>query len=95
MSFRNCFPEEVVAAVDCQSHAAEVLSKMPPQRFPALADEVREVVPTDCAAFHLNRRPQTLRLWACYETGPIRPVRVNGRLGWRVAEIRRLLGAAE
>jgi len=59
--------------------------------FPPLNLELREVVPTDCAAFHLNRRPQTLRVWACLETGPIRPIRINGRLAWPVAELRRLL----
>lgn len=63
--------------------------------FPKLEQEAREVVPTDCAAHHLNRRPQTMRAWACLENGPIRPVRINGRLGWRTAEIRRLLGVAE
>lgn len=56
--------------------------------------ETRSVVDTATAAFHLNRRPQTLRMWACYEEGPIRPIRVNGRLAWPVAAIRRLLGSA-
>ena len=62
-----------------------------------LAEETRSVLPTAEAAFHLNRRPQTLREWACLETGPIRPVRINGRLGWSVSEIRRLVqgGRAE
>jgi hypothetical protein len=60
--------------------------------FPPLDKETREVVPTDCAAFHTNRRPQTLRAWACLENGPIRPLRINGRLGWRTADLRRLLG---
>lgn len=59
-----------------------------------LAIETRHSVNTDCAAFHLNRSSQTLRIWACRESGPLRPVRVNGRLAWPVAEIRRLLGAA-
>lgn len=54
--------------------------------------ETRAVVDTATAAFHLNRRPQTLRVWACYEDGPIRPIRVHGRLAWPVADIRRLLG---
>lgn len=54
--------------------------------------ETRTVVDTATAAFHLNRRPQTLRVWACYEDGPIRPIRVNGRLAWPVADLRRLLG---
>jgi hypothetical protein len=55
-------------------------------------DAIQAVVPTDLAAAALNRRPQTLRKWACLENGPIRPVRINGRLAWRVADIQALLG---
>lgn len=36
----------------------------------------------------------TLRGWACYGTGDIQPQRVNGRLAWPVADIRKLLGVA-
>jgi len=43
------------------------------------------------AAAALNRSEQTLRNWACLEIGPLRPVRINGRLGWRVADLRRVL----
>ncbi|WP_175826895.1 helix-turn-helix domain-containing protein [Burkholderia gladioli] len=50
-----------------------------------------EVLPTDEAAAALNRKPQTLRKWACLENGPIRPVRINGRLAWRVSDIQALL----
>lgn len=50
-----------------------------------------EVLPTDEAATALNRKPQTLRKWACLENGPIRPVRINGRLAWRVSDIQALL----
>lgn len=57
-----------------------------------LTQESRIALPTSEAARHLNRAQQTLRLWACYECGPIRPIRVNGRLAWPIAEIRRLLG---
>lgn len=53
--------------------------------------EARAVLPTPEAAFHLNRAQQTLRLWAMHENGPIRPLRVNGRLAWPVADIRRVL----
>lgn len=59
-----------------------------------LAQETRIALPTPEAAFQLNRSEQTLRLWACKECGPLRPVRVNGRLAWPVAEIRRVLGVA-
>ena len=60
----------------------------------ALEAETRANLPTPEAAFHLNRRPQTLRLWACREDGPIRPIRINGRLAWPTAEIKKLCGVA-
>jgi hypothetical protein len=53
--------------------------------------QLREAVTTAVAAKALNRAPQTLRKWACLENGPIRPVRINGRLAWPVDEIARLL----
>lgn len=60
--------------------------------FVSLAAETRAVVDTATAAYHLNRQPQTLRAWASREDGPLRPVRVHGRLAWPVAELRRVLG---
>ncbi|HRN64078.1 MAG TPA: DNA-binding protein [Alicycliphilus sp.] len=59
-----------------------------------LAQEPRATLPTPEAARHLHRAEQTLRLWACRENGPIRPLRINGRLAWRVADIRRLVEGA-
>jgi hypothetical protein len=50
-----------------------------------------EVMTTDEAAAAINRKPQTLRKWACLENGPIRPIRINGRLAWRVADLNALL----
>lgn len=49
------------------------------------------VVDTDEAATRLLRKPQTLRKWACLGIGPIRPVRIAGKLGWRVRDIEALL----
>jgi hypothetical protein len=62
-----------------------------PKTFPSIEHETRSHVGTACAAFWLNRNPQTLRGWASYENGPLRPTRVNGRLAWPVATIRALL----
>lgn len=56
-----------------------------------LVDEVRTHVPTDVAAFYLNRKPQTLRVWACLQNGAINPARINGRLAWPVAKIMEVL----
>lgn len=60
----------------------------------SLDRETRAAVDTATAAFHLNRQPQTLRAWACKEDGPLRPIRVCGRLAWPVAELRRVLGVS-
>lgn len=61
------------------------------QPFPPLELVTRPTVPTDAAAYYLNRQPQTLRAWACLENGSIRPIRINGRLAWSVAQIKALL----
>ena len=60
----------------------------------SLAHETRAALPTQEAAFHLNRAQQTLRLWAMREDGPIRPRRISGRLAWSVADLKALLGVA-
>ncbi|SAK43489.1 hypothetical protein AWB81_00244 [Caballeronia arationis] len=54
-------------------------------------DALPKVLPTGDAAAAINRKPQTLRKWACLENGPIRPIRINGRLAWRVADLQALL----
>lgn len=71
------------------------LEKKAPQTYPPLGQETRTHVNTEHCAYLLGRKSQTLRIWACYETkGPLRPVRVNGRLAWPVSEIKRVLGIA-
>lgn len=63
------------------------------QPFPPLSLEVRPAVPTEQAAYYLHRKPQTLRKWAVYDgTGPVRPLRCNGRLLWPLDQIRAALG---
>lgn len=63
--------------------------------FHALESETRTHVPTDISAYWLLRKQQTMRLWACTEDGPLRPIRINGRLAWPVADIRKLLGETQ
>jgi hypothetical protein len=62
------------------------------KQIPTLESVTRPTLETAAAAFYLNRREQTLRGWACHEDGPIRPLRINGRLAWPVAELRKVLG---
>jgi hypothetical protein len=52
--------------------------------------QVEETVNTPDAAAMIGKRPQTLRRWACQGSGPIQPVRINGRLHWKVRELRAL-----
>lgn len=73
-------------------HSAEARQGAAGPAVVPLEHETRPVVDTASAAHYLMRRPQTLRGWACKEDGPIRPVRLHGRLGWRTDEIRKLLG---
>jgi hypothetical protein len=54
--------------------------------------ETRAAVDTATAAFHLNRKPKTLRAWASSGGGPIAPLRINGRLAWPVKALREMTG---
>lgn len=83
-------PEMGTPAPALFTHAAAISGF----QFPPLQLEARPTVDTAAAAHYLNRRPQTLRCWATYENGPLRPLRINGRLAWPVAELRALLGVA-
>ena len=66
------------------------MEKQAATQFPTLESVTRPTVETASAAHYLNRRPQTLRGWACLENGPIRPSRIFGRLHWKTADLRRL-----
>lgn len=56
---------------------------------------LRQTLTTAEAAKALNRAPQTLRKWACFENGPIRPIRINGRLAWDRNDIASLLNGGQ
>ena len=65
------------------------------RHFPTLESVTRPAVDTASASFYLSRKPQTLRVWACLENGPLRPLRINGRLSCAVADLRRILGVTQ
>lgn len=65
------------------------------KEFQRLEHVTLPTVPTEQAAYYLHRRAQTLRGWACHEDGPLRPLRINRRLAWKVSDLRRLLGVEE
>ncbi len=63
--------------------------------FPPIESVTRPTVPTAQAAYYVNRKDQTLRSWACFENGPLHPIRINSRLAWNVSEIKALLNGGE
>jgi hypothetical protein len=64
------------------------------QEFPPLELETRPTLGTAATAYYLRKARQTLRIWACKENGPIRPIRVGAHLHWKTSDIRKLLGVA-
>ena len=73
-------------------HSIETRQLATASTFTPLAQEQRTHVDTAATAYYLNRRPQTLRGWASAESGPLRPIRIMGRLAWPVASIKAVLG---
>jgi hypothetical protein len=67
-----------------------------PQQFPPLEHETRPTVGTAQAGHYLNLAPQTMRIHACRQTGPVRCIRIPGssKLHWPTNDIRRVLGVA-
>ena len=64
------------------------------QEFPALEHVTHPTVNTAATAYYLRKAQQTLRIWACKENGPIRPIRVGAHLHWKTSDIRKLLGVS-
>lgn len=82
---------------DSSTSPKKALGRRPrtaPKVFTPLVLETRTHIPTADAAHHLSLSEQTLRHWACTESGRIRPLRIPGRLGllWSVADIKAVLG---
>lgn len=62
--------------------------------FPPLNTVTRDNLTTAEVAYYTNTQPQTWRIHACRETGPIRPKRILGRLQWPTVEVKKLVGVA-
>lgn len=60
--------------------------------YPPIESELRPTVDTAQAAFYLGTKTQTLHAWSCYQSGPLKPVKVGRLLRWSVSDIKRLLG---
>ena len=76
---------------DTQPVQARAQSKL---EFLPLELETRPTLDTAATAYYLRKARQTLRIWACKENGPIRPIRVGAHLHWKTSEIRKLLGVS-
>ncbi len=83
-----------------QTNTASSIQAMHEGNFPQkliakylpLEDVTKPNLTTEEAAYYLNRRPQTLRVWACLEKGPLRPKRIGGLLAWSTAAVKALSG---
>lgn len=94
-SLHTNFTECKAMKASTTQHSADTRSAVTEhQQFPPLESVTRPTVDTAAAAYYLNRKPQTCRAWACLENGPLRPIRISGRLAWPVSELRRVLGVA-
>lgn len=51
----------------------------------------RTLISTEEAAYLLNLKPQTMYKWACYENGPISPVRIGRSVKWRLSDVASLV----
>lgn len=77
-----------------RSDPAECITELVGSFIP-LELETRPTVSTAAAAHYLHLAQQTMRIYACKENGPLRPRRINGRLHWVTADIRKLLGVQQ
>mgnify|MGYP001580626969 CR=1 FL=1 len=62
--------------------------------YPPLELVTKPTLTTAEYAYYTNIKPQTARIHACTEAGPLRPRRLNGRLHWSTLETKKLLGVA-
>jgi hypothetical protein len=76
-------------------HSSEASPGATAAQFPPLGQVTKPNLTTEELAFYADRQQQTLRGWACRTgSGPLTPLRINGRLAWPVADVRRLLGVS-
>lgn len=64
------------------------------RKYPPLSEETRSHVDTECAAYHSGFAVSTLLSWSSRGNGLLKPIRRGNRLGWSVAELRKLNGEA-
>ncbi len=62
------------------------------QLIKSLKEGSRLQYSTSETAFFLQLREDTLRAWACFGKGPIKPRKIGNRLAWMACDIRQLMG---
>lgn len=82
-----------LSSAPCSRRTHRVARLRCPSPSPGLATLTRGrgAISNNEAAHVFNRQPRTLQKWACLEKGPSRPVRINGRLAWKVFDLASLL----
>jgi hypothetical protein len=64
------------------------------RQHPPLEAVQQPLLNTASAAYYLMAQAQTMRSWAARGTGPLKPVRIGGRLRWRTSDVKKLVGIA-
>lgn len=78
-----------------ESENMETATKQARSTYPPLTEVTRPNLTTAECAFYLNRRPQTLRIWAMRDgIQGLRPMRIGGLLAWPLASVKALAGVA-
>ena len=73
-------------------HSATARSAALEPQYPPLERVTRPILTTKELCHYANIAQQTAWVWACKESGPVRPVRIGRRLGWPTAAVKKLCG---
>lgn len=65
-----------------------------PQQFPPLEQVSKPNLTTKEFCFYTNLAEQTAWVYACKESGPVRPIRIGRRLNWPTKAVKELCGVA-
>ena len=75
-------------------HSAETHRAALEPQYQPLELVTRPVLTTKELCYYANIAEQTAWVWACKESGPVRPIRIGRRLGWPTAAVKKLCGVA-
>lgn len=77
---------------EAEHSAAARRAALEESKYPPLERVTRPVLTTKELCHYANIAEQTAWVWACKESGPVRPIRVGRRLGWPTAAVKKLCG---